>query len=102
MASKVSGSRERERTYGVTSSSFQNSQKGSRSSVQLSEKNIPGASLYGIVPLLFHGFIPRKLVEGKLLVSLRVRVAARHAASVASSHRLIFGSVSLTELPFEF
>ena len=54
----------------VTSSSFQNSQKGSRSFVQLSEKNIPGVSVCGIVPSLFHGFIPRKLVEGKLLVSL--------------------------------
>ena len=54
------------------------------------KQNTPGVSFYGIVPSLFHGFIPRKLVEGKLLVSLRVGVAARHAASVASSHRLIF------------
>ena len=47
MASKVSGSREPERTCGVASCSFQNSQKGSRSSVQLSEKDIPGASVSG-------------------------------------------------------
>lgn len=40
--------------------------------------------LSGIVPSLFQGSIPRKL-----LVSLRVGVAVRHATSVPSSHRLI-------------
>ena len=86
MASKASGSRDMNvRTCGVTSSSCRNSQKGSRSFVQLSEKDTPGASLYGIVSSLFNGFIPRKFVEGKLLVSLRVGIAAKHAASVASS-----------------
>ena len=40
--------------------------------------------LSGIVPSLFQGSIARKL-----LVSLRVGVAVRHATSVPSSHRLI-------------
>ena len=51
--SKVSGSREPECTCGVTSS-FQNSQKGSRSSIQLSEKDIPGASLSACDPSELH------------------------------------------------
>ncbi len=40
---------------------------------------------YSVDPSISHGYIPRKLVEGELLVTLRVEVAARHAAGVASS-----------------
>ena len=46
-------------------------------------------AFYGIAPLQFHGFILRELVEGKLLVSLRVRVAARYTTSIVSFHRLL-------------
>ena len=42
MASKVSSSRELEHICGISSSSFQNSQKGSRSSIQVNKKGIPG------------------------------------------------------------
>ena len=46
-------------------------------------------ALYGIYPFQLHGFVLRELVEGKLLVSLRVRVASRYTTSIASSHRLL-------------
>ena len=47
-------------------------------------------ALYGIDPFQLHGFVVRELVEGKLLVSLRVRVASRYTTSIASSHRLLW------------
>ena len=54
MASKANDNMEPERTCGLINSSFQNSQQGSSSSVQLTEKDIPGASLCGRDPSELH------------------------------------------------
>ena len=79
MASKASGSREPERTCGVT-----------------------GRVLFrsALWPSLFHGFIPGKLAEGRKAPGLASCWSSSQARSKCSllSH---FGSVSLTELlPF--
>ena len=65
MASKASDNTEPERTHGLISSSFQNSQQCNRSSIQLSEKDIPGASLCGHDPSELH------VVELKLWLKCR-------------------------------
>ena len=54
MASKASDNTEPERTRGLINSFFQNSQQGNRSSIQLSEKDIPGVSLCGRDPSELH------------------------------------------------
>ena len=117
MASKASDNTEPERTRGFINSSFQNSQQGS-GETEPKKKSVRGGYTC-CVPgcysntkrdqeLSFHkfpkdesmklkwsnaikrkDFVLRELVEGKLLVSLRVRVAARYTTSIASSHRLL-------------
>ena len=91
MASKANDNTEPERTCGLINSSFQNSQQGS-SETEPRKKSVRGG--YTCVPgsysntkrdqeLSFHKKEAiRELVEGKLLVSLRVRVAARYTQQV--------------------